>query len=243
MQNINPSNNVNRRGRFYGVMGLLVFLGGLIACALGILFFVLPLLGEELSTPAGICLNVLGVPIALGGMGLIIRAMTLQKDNPYAYEVGEALKRTSIGGDARYTFIRNLSRRQIGYIDAVLVGPPGVLVFRTVNYRGAWINERVDWRNRTSKGLKLASTNPTRECARDVYALRKYFAKRGLEKVPVYGMVVFTAPDEAVDLQADAPVIPVAELHTLFQIMRMDYLQDERIDHSIIRRSVDALID
>src|SRR6185436_7123491 len=101
MQNINPSNNVNRRGRFYGVMGILVFLGGLIACALGILFFVLPLLGDSLSTPAGICLNIFGLPIALGGIGLIIRALTLQKDNPQAYEVGEYLKQTSIGGDAR----------------------------------------------------------------------------------------------------------------------------------------------
>ena len=73
---------------------------------------------------------------------------------------------------------------------AVLVRPPGALVFRIVDYTGTWINERADWRMIAKDGkLRNASTNPTRECAKDVYSLRKYFAKRGVANVPVYGIV------------------------------------------------------
>jgi hypothetical protein len=134
--------------------------------------------------------------------------------------------------------------RGLGYIDAVLVGPPGVLVFRTVDYKGSWINERVEWRNQKKGGnLREASTNPTRECARDVYALRKYLAKLNLERVPVYGIVVFTAERNLVDLKADAPLIPVAEKHTLFHVMKQDYLAEERINSPAIRATVNALIE
>ena len=133
MQNINPSNNVNRRARFYIAMGIMTFMGGLILAALGLLFFVLPLLGDSLSTPAGVCFVFIGLIVFGVGLAGAIRGFTLQKDNPIAYKVGEYLKQTALGNDARYTFIRNISKRHVGYVDAVLVGPPGVLVMRTVD--------------------------------------------------------------------------------------------------------------
>ena len=207
MQNINPSNNVNRRGRFYNVMGILVCLGGLMACAMGVLFFLLPVLGSSLSTPAAICLNVAGVPMALGGIALLFRGTTLKKDNMVAYDVGEVIRTWA---DNRYTYIRNLSRRGLGYIDGVLVGPPGVLVLRTVEYPGEWVNERVEWRYRDKNGkLRSAPNNPTRECARDVYAVRKLLAQRQLGNIPVYGVVVFA--NDKVELKGQGPVIPIAE--------------------------------
>lgn len=239
MQNINPSKNVNRRGRFYAFMGLFVFFGGLISIALGILFFLLPLLGPDFSSPAGICLNVVGLPMTIGGLVAMFRAWSLKKDNTLAYEVGESMRHFLT--DPRYTFIRNLSRRRLGYIDGILVGPPGALVFRTVDYPGEWVNERAEWRVRNRKGrLQTASTNPTRECARDVYALRKFLAKRNLKHVPVYGVVVFT--NDRVKLKGQGPVIPIAEKHTLYQILSNNYLAEERIKSPQIRATVDELI-
>ncbi len=239
MQNINPSKNVNRRGRFFTVWGGLLFAGGLIASVLGILFFLLPLLGASLSTPAGVCLNVVGIPMAIGGVVLVYRGMTLKKDNMIAYDVGESM-RSFLGSDAQYTFIRNINHRNLGYIDAVLVGPPGALVFRTVDFQGEWINERAEWRVRTKNGkLRTSTTNPTRECAHDVYALRRYLAKHRLTNVPVYGVVVFT---ERVRLRGQGSVIPVSEKHTLYQILSRDYLAEERIKPPQVRATVDALI-
>ncbi|PJF43320.1 MAG: hypothetical protein CUN55_09070 [Phototrophicales bacterium] len=241
MKNINPSKNVNRRGRFYLFLGIFIFLIGLILIASGILLFLLPILGTTLSTPVAIISIIIGGGMTLGGLGLMFRGTTLKKDNLLAYDVGEAM-RSFLGTDARYTFLRNVSKRGLGYIDAVLVGPPGALVFRIVDYKGEWINEGPYWRVRTKNGkLRPSTKNPTRECAKDVYALRKYLAKRNLSRVPVYGVVVFAS--DRVKLRGQAPVIPIAEKHTLYQILSRDYLREERINSPQIRKVVDALMD
>jgi hypothetical protein len=239
MQNINPSRNIARRGRYYLFMGSVAFFGGAIAVTLGILFFSFPLWETTLFDILRALLIVVGVIFVIVGIASIIRALTLQKDNPLAYAVGEALTQFL---DNRYTYLRNVSKRKVGYIDAVLVGPPGALVFRIVDYPGVWINERAEWINRSRNGgMRPARTNPTRECVRDVAALRKFLAKRGLDKVPVYAIVVFTSPH--VNLSGSGPAVPICEISTLYQIMRRDYLADERIAPPTARAAVDAIID
>jgi hypothetical protein len=240
MQNINPSNNITRRGRYYLSLGCLAFFGGAIAIALGVLFVFVPLWDTFAFDLLEIFLFLAGMVAVAIGIGGVVRGMTLQKDNMLAYAVGEGLSQSL--SDNRYTYLRNVSKRGVGYIDAVLVGPPGALVFRIVDYAGAWINERADWRITTKQGsLRLAKTNPTREAVHDVVALRKFLAKHGLERVPVYAIVVFTSPN--VKLSADGPVVPISEIPTLFQIMRRDYLTDERIAPPAVRATVDAIID
>ena len=239
MQNINPSHNITRRGRYYLFIGGLAFFGGAIAVTLGVLFIFFPLWDTFVFDLLQLFLLIAGAASAIGGIAIIIRGLTLQKDNPLAYAVGEGLSQFL---DNRYTYLRNVSKRGVGYIDAVLVGPPGALVFRIVDYPGTWMNERAEWINKTKSGkLRGSKTNPTRECVKDVYALRKFLAKRGLERVPVYAIVVFTSPNAR--LSADGPVVPIAEIPTLYQIMRRDYLADERIAPQAVHSTVDAVID
>jgi len=239
MQNINPSRNIARRGRYYLFIGGVAFFGGAIAVTLGILFFFFPLWNTLVFDALRVLLIVAGVAALIAGIAIIIRGLTLQKDNLLAYAVGEALSQFL---DNRYTYLRNVSKRGVGYIDAVLVGPPGALVFRIVDYKGTWINERSEWRVISAKGqLRSAGTNPTRECVRDVLALRKFLAKRGLSQVPVYALIVFTS--EFAKLSAEGPAVPICEIPTLFPILRRDYLADERIAPPTVRAAVDAIID
>lgn len=219
--------------------GILAFLAGLITLAMGGLMLVLPLFGDA-SSIITVFLSCMGTPLTIVGFGMIVRGFTLRKDNEDAYKVGESM-RDYLGSDNRYTFIRNVSQRRLGYIDAVLVGPPGALVIRIVNHEGEWINERAEWRIRKpNKKLATAPQNPTRECAKDVYALRKLLAKKGANKVPVYGVVVFVG--EKVSLKANGPIIPVAEPHTLYRILNRSYMKDERINSSQIRKTVDIIV-
>jgi len=239
MQNINPSRNIARRGRYYLFIGGVAFFGGAIAITLGALFFFFPLWDHVVFEALRILLILAGFIAVIVGIVFIVRALTLQKDNPLAYAVGEALSQFL---DNRYTYLRNVSKRGVGYIDAVLIGPPGALVLRIVDYRGTWINERGEWRVINAKGqLRPAGTNPTREAVKDVMALRKFFAKRGLSQVPVYALIVFTS--EHVKLSADGPVVPLCEIPTLFPILRRDYLAEERIAPPTVRAAVDAVID
>ncbi|MCZ7541342.1 MAG: NERD domain-containing protein [Anaerolineae bacterium] len=239
MQNINPSQNITRRGRYYLFLGGLAFFSGAIAIALGVLFIFFPLWDSFIFDLFQILLIVVGVVALVVGLGLVYRALTLQKDNPLAYAVGEGLGQFL---DERFTYLRNVSKRRVGYIDAVLVGPPGALVFRITDYAGTWINERAEWINQTRDGkLRGAKTNPTREVVRDVVALRRFLARRGLENVPIYAIVVFTSPN--VRLSADGPVVPICEIPTLYQIMRRDYLTDDRITPQMAQQTVSAIVD
>lgn len=242
MQNINPSRNITRRGRYYLFIGGVAFFGGAIAVTLGVMFFFFPLWEAGWFALVRLLMILVGlIGIALGVLA-IIRALTLKKDNEIAFEVGKVLERFM--PDNRYTYLRNVSKHGVGYIDAVLIGPPGALVFRTVNYRGKWRNERADWKIEVKGRLRPAKTNPTLECVRDVEALRKFLAKRGLERVPVYGIVVFhTIPQEALRLEGADPVVPICETHTLYRIMARDYLTDERIAPPTVHSTVDAIID
>ncbi len=238
MQNINPARTVSRRGRFYVTLGALSFFAGLMMVALAVLFQFMPLWESAWFDILKIGSGIVGAVLAVVGLVGVWRGMTLQKDNPLAYAVGETLKKSL---DGRYTYLRNVSIRGVGYIDAVLVGPPGVLVFRIVDYAGTWRNERANWLVFRRKKMRQARTNPTRECAHDVYNLRKFLKKKGLERVPVYGIVVFTNPN--VKLSADDPVIPICEIRTLYPIMRRDYLREERIAPPTVRQTVNAIID
>jgi hypothetical protein len=242
MQNINPTKNRNRRALFYiGQLGLPGIFGGFIALALVVLLSQLPLLGS-LNTVSMVCLGIFAVPALISGAVATYRGLTLEHENQVAYEVGEALRPFL---DERYTFIRNVSRRGLGYIDAVLVGPPGALVFRTVDFGGTWRNERAEWRVKDPRSgkWKPASVNPSRECARDVYALRRHLARRRLDMVPVYGIVVFHT-QRPLTLQGQGAVVPISETHLLADILQRDYLAEpERITPQQAQQTIAAIVE
>jgi hypothetical protein len=173
---------------------------------------------------------VLGGIIILIALGLAVRALTWKKDNDLARITGRVLEPIL---DDRYTFIRNVSKREIGYVDAVLVGPPGVLVFRILSQQGVFANEGPNWLMRGKRGEWLpANINPTREAIADIRKIREFLAKRQLPNVPIYGVVVFIVEPPGVQLMAKEPTVPITHLSTLYANLQRDYLAKDRIDQA-----------
>jgi hypothetical protein len=228
MQSLNPSRFVARRGRDLMIIGSLCMLAGLVACGIGIFVGLL-----FSSGTLAVIFLAFGVLLVVIGLGVLIRGLTLRKDNEPALILTDVLKDQL---DGRYTLLRNLSRSDLGYIDAVLVGPPGVLVFRLVDTPGSFSNEGADWLERRDSGFVLSRLDATRDCVTDVYALRDYLGKRNLTTVPVYGLIVFTAPE--VQLTARQPVVPIADIRTLMTALRRDFLAADRIEG----RAVEAVV-
>src|SRR5262249_51183545 len=137
MQSLNPTRIVERRGRDVMIIGALLLLGGLVVGGIG--FFLGLLFSSGLVT---VIITGLGVIVVIVGFGFLIRGQTYRIENNLALMVAEVLAREL---DASYTFIRNVNRRPLGYIDAVLVGPPGALVFRITDQNGIFLNEGADW--------------------------------------------------------------------------------------------------
>jgi Nuclease-related domain len=231
MQSLNPSRIVARRGRDLMIIGALLLLAGLVACGIGL--FVGLLFSNGTVT---FLFLLFGGAILLVGLGVMIRGLSVKRDNEPALIVSDQLSREL---DSRYTLIRNLSKPNLGYIDAVLVGPPGALVFRLVEKPGIYSNEGSDWLERRDSGFVLSRLDATRDCVTDVHALREYLAKRQLGNVPVYGLVVFTTPE--VQLSARQPVVPIAELRTLMTTLRRDFLAADRVDQRTWEQVVKVL--
>src|SRR5579859_2424238 len=232
MQSLNPTRIVQRRGREVMIIGAFVLMTGLLACGCSLVAFLL-----FSSTLLGYGLVALGGIIILVGIGFMARGLTFRMENQPALAVADVLSREL---DSSFTLIRNVSRGGLGYIDAVLVGPPGALVFRIVDKPGDYSNEGSDWLERKGgRTFVLSRLNPTRECVTDVLALRKYLAKKGLANVPVYGVVVFTNPQT--QLTARQPTVPIAALRTLTTVLRRDYLTENRLEPKTVETTVQTI--
>ena len=210
------------------IIGALLLMVGLFIGGIGLVVLII------FSSNFGWIFVLLAMLVVLVGVGILVRGLTLRKENLGALAVADVLGREL---EERFTLIRNVSRRGLGYIDAVLVGPPGALVFRIVEEPGIFLNEGADWLQRKGgQTYELSRLNATRECVTDVYALREYLARNALSNVPVYAVVVFT--HSQAQLSARQPVVPIAELRTLTTVLRRDYLVEDRIDKETIEKTV-----
>jgi len=246
MQNIAPSHLLTRRSRdlLYGAL-LIVLVGALFAVVGGAMFliaFVVP------SNPSYGLYDIVrtlilagGVLVILLGLGLVIRALTWKTDNQLAEQVGNELAQYV---DGRFTFIRNINKLSVGYIDAVLVGPPGVLVFRITDKQGVLFNDGAAWLRQKDKGEWVTLRwNPTKEVVDDIKKLREYLATRGNPDVPVFGVIVFIKESPDVQFTMQNSVVPVIYLSEISYNLSDSYFAKDRIDEPLVTELVNLLYD
>lgn len=244
MRNVAPSNSLVRRANQVKTLALLIGAVGVFVTAIGVLMTVIPLVSvttPEYSTYSfvGNLALVTGIALLVIAVALAIRAFTWKTDNDLAMITGKFLAQYL---DDRFTLIRNVSKRQIGYVDAVLVGPPGVLVFRILDVEGSFANEGANWLHRQPNGeLVPARINPTREAVDDIRKVREYLDNKQIPNVPVYGVVVFTKPEQRVPLSARDPLVPPSHLQSLVNNLRPNYLAKDRIDAPTVVQIVRVL--
>ncbi len=233
MLNLAPSRALVRRAYQLTQLGFAVAAVGIFLLVLAALGFVIPPFPPthsafpllHLARVAGL---VAGAGVLLGGAALVIRAWTQRRDNDLALMTGSYLSQHL---DDSFVFIRNVNRPGLGYIDAVLIGPPGALVFRILDHEGSLANEASHWMKQTSSGeWTPLGFSPTRDAVVDVQHLRRYLARRRLGDVPVFGVVVFVKDESVVPVALKEPVVPVAHLSTLVETLQNDYLaQRDRV--------------
>ncbi len=239
MRNEAPSRSLVRRANQVKTLALLVGAIGVFVTAIGVLGAALPLVyvtdpsynayvfGYNLALVVGVALLVVAVALA-------IRAFTWKTDNDLALITGRSLAQYF---DDRFALIRNVSKREIGYVDAVLLGPPGVLVFRILDATGDFANEGVNWLMvKPNNQTVPASIHPSVEAIADIRKVREYLEKHHLPNVPVFGVIVFTKPPNVVRLSARDPVVPPSLLQDLFHNLQPNYLAKDRIDQPTVEQ-------
>lgn len=248
MENVAPSNALARRSRQLLQVSFVVVTAGVFLTAIALALYAVRLAVPSNSVfpfynfVRGLLFWV-GVFIALGGLALGLRAYFTRVDNDLARVTGNYLSRYQ-ELDNRYWFIRNVNKRDLGYIDAVLVGPPGALVFRILDNTGIYANEKANWLKQNASGEYVpARIDPTEEDVVDIKALREFLTRNGLGDVPVYGVVVFTRDEAQVQIAVKDPVVPVAHLPRLFDRLQDNYLAKERINQRLVDAVVNLLYD
>jgi hypothetical protein len=248
MQNVAPSGALARQSRQMLQLAFVIVAAGIFVAVVGLALYVVPL-----AVPSNAIfpfynflrglLLFLGIGGALAGLALAARAYFTRVDNDLARVTANFLTQYPELDD-RYWFIRNINKSGLGYIDAVLVGPPGVLVFRITDVRGKYFNEKGNWLQENAQGqLMPARNNPTRDDIVDINAVREYLTKNGLRDIPVYGVVVFSRYENTVQVMVKEPVVPVAHLPQLISTLQDNYLARERISQNTVDAVVDRLYD
>jgi len=244
MQNVAPTHRLNRRSRDFLIAAAVVFLLGAALAVAGIGLHIVSLVvpfnrGYAVYDLTRKALLSVGLGISFVSMLMALRAVTWKTDNALAWELGELLAQEL---DRRFVFIRNISKRSLGYIDAALVSQHGVLVLRITKRKGQYFNEGGDWLQRGRKGTwRPLRWNPTRDVLADAMQVKEFLKDYQLAAVPVYAAVVFTraAPDVAFSLRE--PAVPVVIASGLINDLGDSYFAQDRLDASTVQRVVNLL--
>jgi hypothetical protein len=245
MLNKAPSRSLARRTRQLFLFAFILGSIGVFVTAVGIFLYFVPFAapgtgGDQIQQILSAAAITLGVLTFLVGFGLAVRALTRRRENDLALTTGEHLLQFL---DERYRFIRNINRPKLGYIDAVLVGPPGILVFRLLNNTGEFLNEKGGWVQRDRQGTWVPMRmNPSNEAIVDVKAVRKFLESHKLRDLDVYGIVVFIQEPPAATFQVKAPIVPVTYLSGIIDTLKYNYLAKERLSASTIEKVTQLLL-
>ncbi len=249
MKNVAPSRAISRRARLLLQLAAVLTALGIFITTIGIALFVVPLTSDSSSVfdVYDIARNIIfigGVLLALSGLGVAVRALTLKTENNLARMVGEYLAQNSNSIDNSYTFIRNINKRGIGYVDAVLVGKAGVMVFRITDITGQFLNEKGQWLRKDDRGeLETMRFNPTQDAVDDMRKIREYLELREFNDVSDYlfGIVVFVRDD--VVLETREAVIPATVMKYLPLRLKDGFLAKTRLDERKAEAIADVLYD
>ncbi|MBA3874214.1 MAG: hypothetical protein H0X30_34210 [Anaerolineae bacterium] len=249
MENIAPVRALNRRSTQLLQMAFIILALGVLLTVIGALLTTILLIPRIhplfwLYDLAGNGLLIIGIVVVIVAIIIGIRALTRRKENDLALMTGDVLNQSNYF-DGRYSFIRNINRSGLGYFDAVLLGPPGVLLFRILDSKGNYANEAANWLQQNKQGEWLPfATNPTKEAVDDIQHLRDYLARNRLDTVPVFGIIVFTAGPGAVQIAEKEPVVPISHLHSLLQNLSGQFLaKQDRIPQETVTATRRLLLD
>lgn len=247
MRNVAPTRALARRKFQWLLVAFFVITGGVLAAIVGIAMTALPLTAPTSSSyntymTTARALFLFGVVVSVFGVGVAIRGATWREENDLARIVGKALAAFL---DERYTYIRNVSKvdfpRRAFYIDAVMVGTQGVLVFRILDRSGIFLNEHDRWlkMNPATNQWQPAGIDATRQAQADITHLRDYLRQRGLPaETPIFGVVVFLKDAPMVQLSQRQPALPSTSLSGLYAALQDNYFAQERIS----RGAADAIV-
>ncbi len=244
MQNVAPTRRLNRRSRDVLLAAAVLFLLGaaLLVAGMGLHIVNLAVPGNSAFAIYDLArkgMLPVGAALCIFAMLLALRAVSWRTDNALAWELGERLA-TQL--DRHFVFIRNISQRSIGYVDAALVSRHGVLLLRITRRRGEYFNNGGSWLRRGRAGKwRALRWNPTREVVASALRVEAALQERGLVDMPIFAAVVFMHEEPAAQIRTQKPVVPVVHASAFMPDLRNSYFAARRLDARSTQQVIDLL--
>ncbi len=125
--------------------------------------------------------------------------------------------------DKRWTIYRNLQLPgSKADLDAVIVGPPGVLVIEIKAYSGSFKINGDRWHYRRAGRWYLSNKSPLRQALANKRRLNAYLVQNNLSEIPVDTAVILGRDPDYIHFHK--PIIPVRRLRDLAKILE-PYIQ------------------
>ena len=227
------------RARRRMATGCLTTLAALVLVAFGVVLMLFPLFEGALQTIVNIGAFAVGGALLVFGIFYFGKGVGSVTYDPRGARLAQVLSTVL---DGRHILVREPAQPGLdARLDALVIGPGGIMVFKLVDEPGIYRCEGDLWLQRPpGKDFQVWLRNPTREFLPEIDRLRAYLNKRDLGSVPLSTLIVFTDPHASIS--ARAPAVPITTLFNLPVELHNGYLLRPRIDEDLQDRTRRAFL-
>lgn len=223
----------------------LSIMGGAFVLLVGLVLSIIPLIGREgaLANPYQYLQQVLilsGLLIALSGLWFLLRANQRRKsDDLLSQDVFQKLSRQF---DARFTFVSRGQLRNMRGIDALMIGPPGLLVFKFLHHRGHLYQERGHWLMQNRKGELIPLKNsPTKELISDINRIQHRLLGKDLADFPMFGAILSMNDADQLQYHANEEIFPLVFAPAMHERLKESFLFRDRVTLRAVGKVLEKL--
>ena len=245
MHNLSTGKGISRQARKLLQFAVLAVSGGAFVSIVSLALSVIPLVGREgslaniytLTTPS---VFILGVITALIGLWILGRAYQRKRNDEFLANV--IAQKLCLEFDSRFTLVSNINNQGLRGVDAVIAGPPGLLVLRFLNHNGSLFQERGYWLIQGTKGdLRPLKNNLTKELLSDILRIKSRLDDKKLLGFPLFGAVLSVNSSDVLQYHSNGEIFPLVFSSSIAERLQQQYLSRDRVTLRAVRKAVEFL--
>lgn len=245
MHNLSTGKGISRQARKLLQFAVLAVSGGAFVSIVSLALSVIPLVGREGSLANIYTLTtqsvfILGVITALIGLWILGRAYQRKRNDEFLANV--IAQKLCLEFDSRFTLVSNINNQGLRGVDAVIAGPPGLLVLRFLNHNGSLFQERGYWLIQGTKGdLRPLKNNLTKELLSDILRIKSRLDDKKLLGFPLFGAVLSVNSSDVLQYHSNGEIFPLVFSSSIAERLQQQYLSRDRVTLRAVRKAVEFL--
>ena len=245
MHDLSIGRGISRQAQRLLQFAILAVSGGAFVSIVSLALSVMPLIGREGSlakiyTVTTQSVFTLGVIVAFIGLWSLGRAYQRKKNDEFL--ANRIAQKLCIQFDSRFTLVSNFNSQGLRGVDAVIAGPPGLLVLKFLNHSGSLFQERGYWLIQGINGdLRPLRNNLTEELLSDILRIRTRLNDKKLSGFPLFGAVLSVNSSDVLQYHSNGEIFPLVFSTSIAESLHQQYLFRDRVTLRAVRKAIEYL--